>query len=127
MSIKSINVKKDGGPIIVNVSCPRFPQSIIGIVFKYAADGTMEGKVGQFQTKSPNVTLGNPIEIDKKSFCIITQVLPYSDEIPTPYEIVITLTQGTTKLDSSVPDDNGTGTIADELINSQYNFSINIV
>ena len=126
MSTK-IQISKTGGPVIVNVSCPRFPQSIVGIIYKYAADQTKEGQVGQFRTAAPNVMLGNPSDIDQKLFSVLAQVLPFNDDPPSPYEIVITVSQGGKQLSSEVPDDNGSGTISTDIITSLYYFSIQAV
>jgi hypothetical protein len=126
MSTK-IQISKTDSPVIVNVSCPSFPQSIVGIIYRYAADQTKEGQVGQFRTAAPNVTLGNPSDIDGKLFSVLTQVLPFNDDPPSPYEIVVTVSQEGKQLSSEVPVDNGSGTISTDIITSLYYFSIQAI
>lgn len=124
MSAKIIKIKQAGGSVTVNVSCPRFPQSIVGIVYRYGANGSKEGAVGSFDTANPDVILGAPSEITNKSFGVLSQVLPFNDDPPTPYEIVVTVSQDGDTLSSEVPADNGSGKVSTEIINSLYYFSI---
>lgn len=127
MSTKLIQILKTGGPVIVNVSCPKYPQSVVGMIYKYGSDQTKEGQVGQFKTSSPNVPIGSPSAIDSKIFAVLSEVLPYNDDPPSPYEIQITISQDANQLLSVVPEDNGSGTISTDIIMSLYYFSIQAI
>lgn len=124
MSTKTINMSAAGGPVNINVTCPDTPQSIVGIVWRYNANQTPDGQAGTFKTHSPEISLGQPGDINGKLFLVETVIINQNDSPPTPYEVLVTLTQDGNVLSSEIPQDGGSGTIGDKDIGCVYQFTL---
>lgn len=109
--ITDIPVSPTGGPITLRVASDKFPQSVAGIVWRYNADKTKDGKAGLFSTDVPSFTLGVPATALNKYFLIEGAVLHQNDDPPTPFMVSISIAQGETVLFDGPPPSGGTGTI----------------
>lgn len=125
--ITTIQVPASGGSVVVKTSVPHFPQSVAGVVWRYNADKTPDGKAGIFSTNIPDVPLGAPMAIDKKLFLIEGAVLHHNDNPPTPYQVVVAITQGGSLIHEEVPSIGGAGQIRDKNIPFLYRFTIVVV
>ncbi len=125
MSTSAIKISANGGPVTAKVSCPRFPQTIVGVIWRYNPDETFDFRCGTFQTDSQIVSLGTVTDTDGKLFLIEGAVLNQNDNPPTPYEIVVEIFQDGNLLNTEVPTDGGKGNIGDKDIAFVYHFTLN--
>jgi hypothetical protein len=119
-------VKIDENNVEVNLSiiAVDYPQSIAGIVWRYKSDESPDGKAGEFTTKIPEILLGLPNSIMNKFFLIEGAVLNHKDNPPTPYKVVVKVSQGETVLSKIVPEEGGAGQIGEEDISFVHTFVI---
>jgi hypothetical protein len=123
MKTSNIQISATGGPISINVSCPSFPQLIVGTVWRYNEDQSPDGKSGIFRTQMPDLPLGSPQTLSHKLFLVEGYVIHQADQIPSPYQIVVSLSQADKLLHQEVPAENGSGQLSDKTIGFLYRFS----
>ena len=114
------------GPVSVSITVPNFPQVVGGVVWKYNADKTPDGKAGIFTAKASEVPLGAPSVVANKFFLIEGAVLNHGDNPPTPYQVVVSITQNGKILQTEVPSINGSGKIGSEDEPFLYRFQLRI-
>jgi hypothetical protein len=124
MKIATVNISTAGGVVSVKVEARQFPQSISGVIWRYKSDKTSDGKAGVFNTQIPEVSLGAPSSIKDKFFLVEGGVLHQNDDIPTPYQVVVTITQGDKVVLEEIPPDGGTGQIENKNIPFWYRFEV---
>jgi len=124
MNITKIVMSSAGGALTATISCPTTPQSVVGVVFRYNSDQSFDKKMGLFKTDSPDINLGSPIENDGKLFMIQGTVINFNDDPPSPYKVVVDISQNGNVLSTEVPSDGGSGKIGDKDIAFAYNFSL---
>jgi hypothetical protein len=122
--IPTITISAMGGNVTATVSCPKFPQSIAGVIWRYNADQSFDQKAGTFKTDAPDIDLGTPATINGKFFLVEGTVLNQNDNPPTPYEVSVTITQDGQQLSSVVPSDGGAGNIGTQDIPFLYKFNL---
>lgn len=113
-------------PVSVTVTAPKFPQNIGGVIWRYNSDKTFDVKAGLFTTIASEIPLGAPGLIDEKFYLIEGGVLHNNDEPPSPYQVVVTITQNGNIIHQQVPPDNGFGKIGKNDIPFLYRFQIKI-
>ena len=126
MHIATIQAAAHGGPLSVSIKADKFPQSIAGVVWRYKPDKAPDGKAGSFSTQIPEVPLGGPGAISGKFFLIEGAVLHHNDNPPTPYQVVVSVRQGTTVLHTEVPPDSGSGQISNKNVPFVYRFVVEV-
>lgn len=109
--ITDITMSPAGGPVALRVASDKFPQSVAGVVWRYNANKTKDGKAGLFSTDVPSFTLGVPASILDKYFLVEGAVLHQNDNPPTPYMISISVTQDQVVLFAGPPPSGGSGTV----------------
>ncbi|QMW01502.1 hypothetical protein [Spirosoma foliorum] len=119
-----IPISSSGGPVFVTVAIPKFPQSLAGIVWRYDAKDTFDTKAGMFVTTASEVPLGAPSVINTKKFLVEGAVLSHNDDPPTPYQVVVTVTQDGKILHSEIPSIGGFGKLADKNVPFLYRFQL---
>jgi hypothetical protein len=124
MKIVKIKVSSQEGSVTVRVTCPRFPESVAGIIWRYNADQEFDQKAGDFQTQHTDVPLGSPETIAGKLFLVEGAVINQNSNPPSPYQVVVSIIQNGKTLHEEVPTDNGTGKIADKNIAFIYRFGL---
>ena len=122
--MSTINISAAGGNVTATVSCPKYPQSVVGVIWRYNADQSFDKQVGSFKTNEPDVDLGPPAEINGKFFLVEGSVLNQNDNPPTPYEVNVTISQDGNQLSGEVPADGGSGNISDKDIPFDYRFNL---
>jgi hypothetical protein len=123
MKTTTIKINAGGGLISVNVSCPGFPFPIVGLIYRYNADGSYDQEAGLFTYNSPDVNLGAPTVILGKYFRVEGAVHAMGDNPPAPYKVVVTVSQDGTPLSSEVPENGGSGNIGGTDIHFRYQFT----
>ena len=121
-NITVIPISATGDPISVTLAVPKFPQSIGGVVWRFNADKTFDVKAGLFMTTAGLVPLGAPSVVNDKIFLVEGAVLNHNDNPPTPYQVVVTITQNGSVIHSEVPSLNGSGQIGTADIPFLYRF-----
>lgn len=122
--IAIIPVSSLGGSVSVTVTVPKFPQAVGGVIWRYKSDQTPDLKAGMFTTKASEVPLGAPNVVDNKFFLIEGAVLNHGDKPPTPYQVVVSVTQNGNILHTEVPSVNGSGKIGTEDEPFLYRFQL---
>ena len=113
-----------GGPVFVTISIPKFPQSLAGVVWRYNDNDQFDSKAGMFVTTASEVPLGAPSVIKTKKFLVEGAVLSHNDNPPTPYQVVVTVTQDSKILHSEIPSIGGFGKLADKNVPFLYRFQL---
>src|SRR5437870_3362223 len=113
------------GNVTLDVRADKYPQLITGRVWRYLENGNKDGLAGSFSTLRPTIDLGAPQNIANKKFYVAGMVFNHGDNPPTPYEVTIALKQGTNAVvPPTVPQDGGSGNIADDDRAFQYRFIV---
>lgn len=121
-----INPNRNGGPVTLNVDCAN-PQITAGVVFRFNADGSFDTEAGTYTNDKPDVSLGAVADIDGKQFSIEGIIKATNDNPPTPYKIVVTVSQDGNILKQEIPDDHGKGTVGATDVRYNYQFTITAV
>lgn len=127
MSVVVIPVSQATGTLDVTIASPDYPQALAGILWRYNADETPDGKAGSFTPSSPRAQFGNPMSNDGKYLYIEGVVLHHDDNPPTPYEVVVTVSHNGTPIHADVPTDHGTGTVGSADVAFNYLFQIKVL
>lgn len=122
--ITDIAASPDGGPIALRVASDKFPQSVAGVVWRYNADKTKDGKAGLFSTDVPSFALGVPASVLGKYFLIEGAVLHQNDNPPTPFMIAISITQDGVALYEGPPPSGGSGTVGTADVPFRFTFRL---
>lgn len=123
-NIAVISINADGDPLSVTVAIPNFPQSVGGVVWRFNDDKTFDVKAGLFTTTAGEVPLGAPSVINNKIFLVEGAVLHHNDKPPTPYQVVVTITQNGSVIHTEVPSINGSGKIGTANVPFLYRFQL---
>ncbi|MBD2704045.1 hypothetical protein IC229_25595 [Spirosoma sp. BT702] len=123
-NITIIPINANGEPISVTLAIPNFPQSIGGVVWRFNADKTFDVKAGLFTTTAGEVPLGAPSVVDDKIFLVEGAVIHHNDNPPTPYQVVVTITQNGKIIHTEVPSENGSGKIGTDNVPFLYRFQL---
>lgn len=122
--ISVIEVPAEAGPLSVELSCPLYPQSVAGVLWRYDANKAPEGKAGAFTPDLSTVPIGSPSSNRDKLYLLEGAVLHHSDPQPTPYQVVVSLLATGKAIHSEVPSQNGTGQIQNEDLPFVYRFQL---
>jgi hypothetical protein len=114
MNTVVINLENISGPVVAKVTCPQFPQSIAGIIWRYNADQTPDKRSGNFTTQLPEVPLGTAGTIAEKFFLVEGAVLQQNDTPPTPYQVIVSIIQNGNLIHQEIPESGGTGQLSDK-------------
>jgi hypothetical protein len=125
ITIIPINANSD--PLSVTVAVPNFPQSVGGVVWRFKEDKTFDVKAGIFTTTAGEVPLGAPSVVSNKIFLVEGAVLHHNDNPPTPYQVVVTITQNGSVIHTEVPPLNGSGKIGNANVPFLYRFQLKSV
>lgn len=121
-AISIIPISTTGDPISVTLAIPKFPESIGGVIWRFNDDKTFDVKAGLFTTTAAEVPLGAPSIILKKIFLVEGAVLHHDANPPTPYQVVVTITQNGRVIHTEVPSLNGSGQIGTANVPFLYRF-----
>jgi len=110
-AISVIPVPKMDGPIAVRLSCPRTPQSLAGVLWRYDSNQNPKGKAGEFTPKVPAAPIGNLASVKDDLFQIEGVVIAQGDDPPTPYQAVVSILLNGQSIHDEVPTDGGTGLV----------------
>jgi hypothetical protein len=122
--ITDIKASPAGPPISLRVASDKFPQSIAGIVWRYNADKSRDGKAGIFGTDAPSFTLGVPASVIDRYYLIEGAVLHQNDDPPTPFLVSVSLSQGAEVLFDGCPANGGSGTIGNADVPFRFTFRL---
>lgn len=114
MNTVIINLKSMSGPVVAKVTCPQFPQSFAGIIWRYNADQSPDKRAGSFTTQLSDVPLGTPAAIKDKIFLIEGAVLQQNDNPPTPYQVIVSFMQNGNLIHQEIPESGGTGQLSNK-------------
>jgi len=120
-AIKMMNIE---APIVLKIAAEKFPQAIVGKIWRYLSDRTPNGDAGRFQTDVDKIELGAPAALDGKLFLVEGVVLHQNDNPPTSYEVMVTVQQGNFILHQEVPQEQGSGRISNQDMTFQYRFTL---
>jgi hypothetical protein len=123
MPFINVGIRKDGGPVTVKLEAREFPQSVVGILWRYAADKTPEGKAGEMTSQIQTVPLGSPASNSGKLYLLEGAVLNQNDNPPTPYQVVVAIRQNDVVVHEEVPED-GSGQIGKADVPFVYRFTL---
>jgi hypothetical protein len=124
MNTVKINLKDNTGLVAAEISCPNFPQSVVGIIWRYNQDQSIDQRVGDFTTHLPKVILGNQANIENKIFLIEGAVLQQNDNPPTPYQVVISIFQNGILIYQETPNAGGSGRLSNRNMAFAYLFTL---
>lgn len=118
---KTVEVDPDGEGVDLVLTLPT-PQLIGGRVWRYTDAKDPDGLVDQFDSLSETtIALGAPDEVIDTRYLIMGWVIHQNDDPPTPYRILVSLTQGDeVLLEPTVPPDQGEGQIGDANVGFAY-------
>jgi hypothetical protein len=122
--IALVEVKPGVGSLTVEIASPAFPQTLAGVLWRYAPDETPEGKAGVFTPPITAVPIGAISANRDKFYLIEGAVLSHGDKTPTPYQVLVSLTRDGHALHTEVPSEGGTGQIADSDVPFVYRFQL---
>jgi hypothetical protein len=125
-TVRPIQVSSAGGAVSVRVADMRHPQAIEARVYRFANASTNEGLAGRITEGMSEVLLGSPAAINGKFFLVDGNVVPFGDDPPTPFQVVVTVLQGGHEIDSAVPGDNGSGSIGKDPVPFRFPFSVSV-
>ncbi len=124
MAISIIRVRAADGPLAVRLSCPRTPQSLAGVLWRYGEDENPKGKAGEFTPRIPVTPIGSLASVKGDFFQIEGVVIAQSDNPPTPYQVVVSILLNGQSVNDEVPEDGGTGSVGKEDQTFAYAFQI---
>jgi hypothetical protein len=127
LTIRPVRIPAGGGPVSLRVADTRHPQAIEARVHRFANMTTHEAVVGSITEGVDLVPLGAPSVIDGKIFVVDGFVVPFGDDPPTPYQVVVTVLQGGQEVDQAVPEDNGSGKIGRDGVRFRFPFAVEAV
>lgn len=122
--ITIIKIPATDKPLTVRISADEYPQAITGVVWRYLADKTADGKAGSFNFEISDVPLGMLEAVNKKLFLVQGVILAHNDNPPTPYQVVVTVLQESQVLNQEIPEDGGEGFLSDKDMPFMYRFSL---
>lgn len=105
-----IKIDSTGAPISMSVRCSNFPQSLAGVVWEYDNNKKPIGVAGEVQPPDGMVPLGAAAAVVNNYYYVDGEVIANPDGPPTPYQIVVSVSQGTQVIHHDVPT-GGAGTI----------------
>jgi len=126
MSITEVVVAPTLGPVTLRVAEQKHPQSVVAAVWRFNGPTRREGLAGEVTRERPEIPLGAPTSIAGKGFVVDGFVIPFMDDPPSPYQVVVTVLQGGTPLHQAVPADHGAGSIGDEEVRFRYPFTVRV-
>ena len=124
MATSVIPVRASQGTLAVRLSCPRTPQSLAGVLWRYDSSGNPKGKAGEFTPRIPVVPIGNLGSVKGDLYQIEGVVIAQGDDPPTTYQVVVSVLQDGQSIHDEVPSDGGTGTVGKDDQTFVYCFQI---
>ena len=124
MSTKTINISATGGNIVAKINCPKYPQIVAGVIWRYNEDQSFDKQAGVFNSDEPDVDLGSPSDVNGKYFLVEGSVLNQNDDPPTQFEVNVAIAQEDNQLTNEVPKDGGSGKISNKDIPFDYRFNL---
>ncbi|MES2651067.1 MAG: hypothetical protein V4663_04970 [Bacteroidota bacterium] len=122
MSTTEIALNGNNGNLIARITCPKSPQVYVGLIWRYLADETLDKKCGAYRNSQPDVLLGSAIDVKDKLFLVQGVVIHHNEQLPSPYEIEVTILQDGVELSNEVPSDGGKGSLSTKDIAFVYHF-----
>ncbi|MFI5264759.1 MAG: hypothetical protein ACHQM6_09615 [Candidatus Kapaibacterium sp.] len=120
----SVTTDKNGGNILIKVSCPNYPQSISGMTWEYSSPGTAPINSFSFTTANPESILGMPASTDQHLYFVDGEVLNQNDDPATQYQVQIEITQDGKQLLLVLQPPGGPGLISNKDIPISYRFQL---
>lgn len=124
MKITTIQARAADGPLTVALAAPQFPQAAAGVLWRYAPDKQPDGQAGQFTPQFAFVPLGPVGGNDGRIFLLEGAVLHQNDNPPTPYQVVVTVSQPGRLLSEEIPPEGGSGQLGTTDAPFVYRFCI---
>lgn len=109
MAATTIDISATGGLVSLRVTDLKHPESVTGVVWRYGADKSKEGKAGEFGTTLPDVPLGSPQSISGKLFYVVGGVLKMPDASTFSFQVLVSVLQAGKVVHQEVPADGGAG------------------
>jgi hypothetical protein len=123
-SIAIVRLPAASGVLSVDISCPQFPQTLAGVLWRYSETKVPEGKAGSFGPRSGSMPIGSPPSNLNKFFLVEGAVLNHNDKTPTPYEVVVSILLDGRAIHAEVPPEGGTGQIGTNDMPFVYRFQL---
>jgi hypothetical protein len=122
--IAVVRLPAESGVLSVDLSCPQFPQTLAGILWRYSETKAPEGKAGTFAPRSSSMPIGSPASNLNKFFLVEGAVLHHNDKDLTPYEVIVSVLLDGRAIHAEVPPEGGTGQISRSDMPFVYRFQL---
>lgn len=124
MNVSTITARAADGPLTVEVTDPGLPQNVTGVLWRYTPAKEPDGKVGRFTPQHPALPIGTVQSNAGRFFLVEGGVLHQDDNLPTPYQVVVTVRQPGKVLSEEVPTEGGSGQLGAQDVAFVYRFQI---
>ncbi|HEU5170711.1 MAG TPA: hypothetical protein VFU46_09240 [Gemmatimonadales bacterium] len=122
--IAIVHLPPGPGPVSVDLASPQHPQTLAGVLWRYAEDKSPEGRAGEFTPGIMSVAIGSLASNRNKFFLLEGAVLHHNDPAPTPYQVVVSILRDGRAVHAEVPPEGGTGQIKDADVPFVYRFQL---
>ena len=123
--IATVKVAREG-TLTVRVTSPKFPQLVVGKIWRYDHREIEDGEAGVFYPNHTDVDLGSAENANRDFFLVEGAVLHMNEAHETPYQVELSIRQNNKVIYSDIPEYGGKGRIGKEDIPFNHRFIVEV-
>ena len=97
-TIDEVKVADGDQALAITVVADTTPQSAPAVLWRYTPQKKPDGRVGDFRTGAPTISIATPSQLRDYYFLVEGAVLSQDDDPPTHYEVRMQMKQGSSLL-----------------------------